>query len=156
MEWPQVGAVHVGLIDGEFVANPTFAEIEMSDLDLRLAGNHDAILMVECGANKVPEDQMVAALQFGHQAIQSLIDAQLQMAAEDGKAKREYPSFKTDETLVAAVNAQFAAKIHAVLDGTHTKNGNQRSDPCHFAGCRPNACHRRRSRARARGCQRGF
>ncbi|HNB51364.1 MAG TPA: polyribonucleotide nucleotidyltransferase, partial [Anaerolineales bacterium] len=116
-----VGAVRVGLIDGEFVANPTFAEIEMSDLDLRLAGTRDAILMVECGANEVPEEQMVAALQFGHQAIQPLIDAQLQMAAEVGKAKREYPSFKTDETLVATAEAQFAAKIHAVLDGTHTK-----------------------------------
>ncbi|NUM46015.1 MAG: polyribonucleotide nucleotidyltransferase [Anaerolineales bacterium] len=116
-----VGAVRVGLIDGEFVVNPTFAEIEMSDLDLRLAGTRDAILMVECGAKEVPEEQMGAALQYGHQAIQPLIDAQLQMAAEVGKAKREYPSFKTDETLIATVKAHCADKIHAILDAEHTK-----------------------------------
>ncbi len=116
-----VGAVRVGLIDGEFVANPTYAEIDMSDLDLRLAGTKDAILMVECGAKEVPEDVMVAALEFGHKSIQPLIDAQRQMAAEVGKAKREYPSFKSDENLVNTVKAQFAAKIHAALDGEHTK-----------------------------------
>jgi polyribonucleotide nucleotidyltransferase len=116
-----VGAVRVGLIDGEFVANPTFGEIEMSDLDLRLAGTRDAILMVECGANEVPEDKMVAALQFGHQAIQAIIDTQLKMAAEIGKPKREYTSFKSDEILISMVKAQFAAKIHAALDGDHTK-----------------------------------
>ncbi|MCB9136403.1 MAG: polyribonucleotide nucleotidyltransferase [Anaerolineales bacterium] len=116
-----VGAVRVGLIDGELIANPTFGEMETSDLDLRLAGTRDAILMVECGANEVPEDQMVAALEFGHNAIQPLIDAQLQMAAEVGKPKREYPSFKNDEALVETVKAQFAAQVDAVLEAEHTK-----------------------------------
>ena len=55
-----VGAVRVGRVNGEFVINPTFAEIETSDLDLRIAGTRDAILMVECGANEIPEDVMVA------------------------------------------------------------------------------------------------
>ncbi|HLF91032.1 MAG TPA: polyribonucleotide nucleotidyltransferase, partial [Anaerolineales bacterium] len=116
-----VGAVRVGLIDGEFIINPTFQEMEMSDLDLRLAGTRDAILMVECGANEVPEDQMVIALETGHKAIQSFIDVQEQMVAEVGKAKREYPLFKTDENLVETVKAQFAGKTHAALDGDYTK-----------------------------------
>ncbi len=84
-----VGAVRIGRVNGEFVVNPTFAEIEKSDLDLRLAGTRDAILMVECGADEIPEDAMVAALELGHRSIQPLIDLQLQMQAEIGKPKRE-------------------------------------------------------------------
>ncbi|MBI5932627.1 MAG: polyribonucleotide nucleotidyltransferase [Chloroflexi bacterium] len=83
-----VGAVRVAHVDGQFIANPTFKEMDASDLDLRLAGTKDAILMVECGANEVPEDIMAAALDFGHQSIQPLIEAQLKMAAEVGKPKR--------------------------------------------------------------------
>ncbi|HMB22185.1 MAG TPA: polyribonucleotide nucleotidyltransferase, partial [Anaerolineales bacterium] len=84
-----VAAVRVGRVNGEFVVNPTFAEIETSDLDLRIAGTRDAILMVECGANEIPEDVMVAALELGHKSIQPLIELQLQMQAEVGKPKRE-------------------------------------------------------------------
>ena len=84
-----VGAVRVAHVDGQFIANPTFKEMDASDLDLRLAGTKDAILMVECGANEVPEDVMAAALDFGHQAIQPLVEVQLKMQAEVGKPKRE-------------------------------------------------------------------
>ena len=59
-----------------------------SDLDLRIAGTRDAILMVECGAKEVPEAVMVDALNFGHQSIQPLIDVQEQMAREIGKPKQ--------------------------------------------------------------------
>ena len=98
-----VGAVRVGRVNGEFIANPTYAQIEESDLDLRIAGTSDAILMVECGSNEVDEEIMVAALLFGHQAIQPLVEVQLQMAAEIGKAKREVTLFPLDETLVEEV-----------------------------------------------------
>ena len=84
-----IGAVRVGRIDGQFVINPTFAEIEVSDLDLRIAGTRDAILMVECGANEIPEDVMVEALAFGHKSLQPLIDLQERMRQEVGKEKRE-------------------------------------------------------------------
>src|SRR5512134_1057484 len=84
-----VGAVRVGRVNGEFVINPTFAELDASDLDLRIAGTKDAILMVEAGANEIPEDVMAAALELGHKAMQPIIDLQLQMAAEVGKPKRE-------------------------------------------------------------------
>src|SRR5512140_3287543 len=94
-----VGAVRVGRVNGEFLINPTFAEIETSDLDLRIAGTRDAILMVECGANEIPEDVMVAALELGHKSIQPLIDIQYQMQAEVGKPKREASySNAADET----------------------------------------------------------
>jgi len=116
-----VGAVRVGRIDGEFLINPTFAQMEQSDLDLRLAGSRDAILMVECGANEVPENVLVNALQFGHQAIQPLIDLQLQMAAEIGKPKRAYPSFKLPEDLVQAAYRRAAGQLNDMLDAEHTK-----------------------------------
>ena len=70
-----VGAVRVGRINGEFVVNPTMEQREQSELDLRLAGTRDAILMVESSANELPEDIMVEALTFAHQSLQPMIDA---------------------------------------------------------------------------------
>lgn len=98
-----VGAVRVGRIDGEFVINPTFSEKNKSDLDLRLAGTRDAILMVECGADFVQEDVLVAAIEHGHQALQSIVDLQEQMTSEIGKTKRDYPRFTLDEGLKSSV-----------------------------------------------------
>lgn len=116
-----VGAVRIGQIDGEFIINPTFAQQSESDLDLRLAGTKDAILMVECGANEVPEDVMVSAIEFGHQALQPLIELQEQMAAELGKPKREYTRIAIPEDFKQAVLEQARARIEALLDQPHNK-----------------------------------
>ncbi len=94
-----VGAVRVGRVDGEFVINPTFEQMDASDLDLRIAGTKDAILMVECGANEVTEDVMVEALELGHQSMQPIIDLQLKMQEEIGKPKREAEFAPTNEEL---------------------------------------------------------
>jgi len=114
-----VGAVRVGRIDEEFVINPTFAEMADSDLDLRLAGTKDAILMVECGANEVPEEVMVAALEFGHEAIQPIVELQEKMAAEIGKPKREpiilLPSKELEEKVFARVEAPMKALLEQPL-----------------------------------------
>ena len=117
-----VGAVRVGHIAGEFVLNPTFEELKFSDLDLRLAGTRDAILMVECGAEEVPEDVMVAALDFGHQAIKPLIDIQEQMRAAVGKGKRTYTPYGIDQNLLAAVKARSRAALDAILDRPYEKS----------------------------------
>ncbi len=111
-----VGAVRVGRINGEFVINPTFAEIDASDLDLRIAGTRDAILMVECGANEVPEDVMVAALEFGHKALQPLIDLQLAMQAEVGKPKSEPTVSLLDEALAQRVFERVSGPMNELLD----------------------------------------
>ncbi len=101
-----VGACRVGLIDGELVLNPTFEQMERSDLDLRMAGTRHAIVMVECGANEVPEATMVKALEFGHQAFQVLIDLQEQMAQAVGKPKKtDYPKFVFPAEVVEKVRA---------------------------------------------------
>src|SRR3990172_7681087 len=110
-----VGAVRVGWVDGEFVANPTFEQLERSDLDLRLAGTREAILMVECGANEVPEDVMARALEFGHKAFQPLIDLQGQIAKEVGKPKRDYLKFVLDEKLMAEVRAKAGNRLIQAL-----------------------------------------
>jgi len=106
-----VGAVRVGQINGEFVVNPSFEQMAQSDLDLRIAGTRDAILMVECGSNEVPEDVMVKALEFGHKSFQPFIDVQEQMAKEIGKAKRQYQKFVFEEALVADVRAKVGSRL---------------------------------------------
>ena len=111
-----VGAVRVGRVDGEFVIDPTFAEMDASDLDLRIAGTRDAILMVECGAQEVPEDVMAAALEFGHRALQPLVETQLKMAAEIGKAKREPTISLPDETLAQKVFEMVQGPMTDLLD----------------------------------------
>ncbi|WP_322794092.1 polyribonucleotide nucleotidyltransferase, partial [Bellilinea sp.] len=116
-----IGAVRVGRIHGEFIVNPTFDQKEQSDLDLRIAGTREAILMVECGADIIPEDVMVEALMFGHRALQPLIDVQEKMAAEIGKPKREVTIETIDESLIERVRQRAAAEIEARLDAPHTK-----------------------------------
>ncbi|MFN8382856.1 MAG: polyribonucleotide nucleotidyltransferase [Anaerolineales bacterium] len=111
-----VGAVRIGRVNGEFVINPTFAEMEISDLDLRLAGTKDAILMVECGALEIPEDVMAQALDLGHQAIQPIIDLQLKITAEIGKPKREVKLYLPSEEAKKKVFDRVSAAMNELLD----------------------------------------
>jgi polyribonucleotide nucleotidyltransferase len=111
-----VGAVRIGRVDGKFVINPTFSEIDKSDLDLRIAGTQDAILMVEAGSAEIPEDVMVAALELGHRSIQPLIALQLQMRAEVGKTKREITYFLPDKVLQEKVFSIVSGPMNTLLD----------------------------------------
>ena len=111
-----VGAVRVGLIDGQFVVNPSYAQMADSDLDLRVAGTRDAIVMVECGANEVPEDTLVKALEFAHQSLQPLIEVQSQMAREAGKPARDYQRFILDPALVADIESRVGPRMAEALN----------------------------------------
>jgi polyribonucleotide nucleotidyltransferase len=117
-----VGAVRVGRVNGEFVINPTYAEMDASDLDLRIAGTRDAILMVECGANEIAEDVMVAALELGHKSLQPLIDLQFQMQAEVGKPKREVKLALPDAELRKKVFDRVSGPMNELLEKPLTKN----------------------------------
>src|SRR5919202_1126872 len=75
-----VGAVRVGLVDGNFVANPTISELEESDLDMVIAGTYEAILMVEGGAKQVPEERLIGALEFAQPLIRASIEIQRELA----------------------------------------------------------------------------
>jgi polyribonucleotide nucleotidyltransferase len=117
-----VGAVRVGRVDGQFILNPTFDEISASELDLRIAGTKDAILMVECGANEVPENVMAEALAFGHAGLQPLVQAQLKMQAEVGKAKREPTLVLPSAEVRSSVDQRVGAKLNALLERPLSKN----------------------------------
>jgi polyribonucleotide nucleotidyltransferase len=117
-----VGAVRVGLIDDQLVLNPTFEQLQVSKLDLRMAGTRDAILMVESGASEVTEEVMLKALEFGHQAFQPIIDLQEKMATEVGKAKRSYTPFAVAESLVASVYEKAQARLDTILAQPYIKS----------------------------------
>ncbi len=117
-----VGAVRVGRVDGEFIINPTFEQMDASDLDLRIAGTKDAILMVECGANEVSEETMVEALELGHQSMQPIIDLQLKMQEELGKPKREAEFAPTNEALDKKVFDFVNDPMNELLGKPLTKN----------------------------------
>ena len=85
-----IAGVKVGHVNGEFIINPTPAELELSDIDLTVAGTKDAINMVEAGAKQVSEDLMLEALMFGHEAIKELVAFQEKIIAEIGKEDMEY------------------------------------------------------------------
>jgi polyribonucleotide nucleotidyltransferase len=116
-----VAALRVGRVDGKLIINPTYAELEISDLDLRLAGTRQALLMVECGASEISEDVMVEALEFGHKSLQPLIDLQEKMAKEIGKPKAEVQLFTLDVDLKKRVSDLVAGDIAGALDDPHDK-----------------------------------
>ena len=116
-----VGAVRIGLVDGELVVNPSITQMEDSLLDLRLAGTAAAILMVEAGANEVDEQTMVAALKLGHEAIQDVIRVQEDMREAVGKPKRDYPHFVIADELRAIVREKVADRLPEAIFGATSK-----------------------------------
>ncbi len=116
-----VGAVRVARIDGEFVINPTYEQLEQSDIDLRIAATRDAILMVECGATEVDEQTIVAAIEAGHRAMVPLIDLQDEMRGALGKTKREYSSVGIPENTQEVVRSWLGNKIDELLSAPKTK-----------------------------------
>lgn len=116
-----VGAARIGLIGGEFVINPTIPEMEYSDLDLRIAGTRDAIVMVECGSNEVDEETMVKALRLGHESIQDYIALQERMRAEIGKTKSDYKKFGTNKEFNQQVRDRLGTRVQNVIDTTLDK-----------------------------------
>jgi polyribonucleotide nucleotidyltransferase len=117
-----VGAVRVARIDGKFVFNPTYQVAESSDLDLRVAGTREALLMVECGANEVDEATVVAALEAAQDAYQAFIDLQDQMRNEVGKEKRSYPSFALEQDIIQRVDEWLGNRMHELAAQDFTKS----------------------------------
>lgn len=110
-----IAGVKVGRINGELVANPTVAQMEESDIDLTVAGTAQALNMVEAGAKEVSEEDMLAALMFGHEQIKKLCAFQEEIVATCGKEKREIELYAVDETIDREVRANFEAQIRAAV-----------------------------------------
>lgn len=110
-----IAGVKVGRINGGLVANPTVAQMEESDIDLTVAGTAQALNMVEAGAKEVSEEDMLAALMFGHEQIKKLCAFQEEIVAACGKEKREIELYAVDETINSEVRANFEAQIRAAV-----------------------------------------
>ena len=110
-----IAGCKVGRINGELVANPTVAQMEESDIDLTVAGTAQALNMVEAGAKEVSEEDMLAALMFGHEQIKKLCAFQEEIVAACGKEKREIELYAVDETIDREVRANFEAQIRAAV-----------------------------------------
>lgn len=110
-----IGAVRVGYIDGQFVINPKMADMDLSELDLVLAGTADSISMVEGAAHEFPEDKMIEALAFGHEHIKQICAAIEQLREKAGQPKMEVPEVKLNEEAVADVEAIAANGIRNLL-----------------------------------------
>ncbi|MFQ5813390.1 MAG: polyribonucleotide nucleotidyltransferase [Anaerolineae bacterium] len=116
-----VGAVRAGYIDGQLVFNPIISRMDESSLDLRLAGTADAMMMVEAGANEVPEELIVEATKAGHEAMQPIIALQEEMRRQVGKPKAKYQSFAVSERARQVVTERLDGRIKKVLDQTSDK-----------------------------------
>lgn len=121
------GSVLVSCVDGKFIVNGTEEERAKSNMHLTVSGTHDAILMVEAGANEVPEDVMIDAIMFAHEEIKKQVEFQLKMKEEIGKPASEYVSFLPQEDLKNAVIEYAYDKLVKALDtfDRHTRQQNQ-------------------------------
>ncbi len=110
-----IAGVHVGYIDGEFVLNPTVEQSAKSTVHLTVAGNKDAINMVEAGALEVPESIMLEAIMFGHEEIKKLIAFQEEIVAAVGKEKIEVVLYELDAELTTAIKAACEADMNTAI-----------------------------------------
>ena len=111
---PMAG-IRIGRIDGKFIAYPTFAEREESDLDMIVAATRDAIVMVEGEMKEITEDVIIDALLFAHEAVQPLLAVQEKIREAVGKSKREFSEPSVDADLLSTVHSLAADKIGQAL-----------------------------------------
>ena len=110
-----IAGVKVGRVNGEFVINPTPEELEVSDLDLTVAGTKDAINMVESSAKEVPEEVMLEALMFGHKAVKELIAFEEKIIAEIGEEKMEYETLTIEDEMKERITSLISKKMDKAL-----------------------------------------
>ena len=116
-----VGAVKMGLVDGELVINPTSEQRKLSDLDVTVVSTGKKVVMIEAGANEVPNDKMFEAIQKAHEENQKQIELINKMVAEIGKPKFDYPHAAFDQELFDDIVANFMDEAKAAMD-TDDKN----------------------------------
>jgi polyribonucleotide nucleotidyltransferase len=110
-----MAAVRVGLLGDDFIINPTYREIEAGDLDLIVAGSPEGVIMVEAGANQLPEQDVIEAIDFGYEAVLDLIKAQRELLTELGIEQVIPEEPPVDHTLDDFVAEQSSAAIKQVL-----------------------------------------
>lgn len=110
-----MAAVRVGLEGDEFILNPTYKEINKGDLDIVVAGTRDGIVMVEAGANQLPEQDVIEAIEFAYEAIQELIQSQLELLKDLGIELVKPETFQEDQTLISFISERASKDIKHIL-----------------------------------------
>ena len=106
-----IAGVRVGRVDGRFIINPNVEQREVSDLNLTIAGSRDAVMMVEAGANELPEEVILEAILFGHEEIKKIVAFQDEIQKACGKEKREVKLFAVPEELEKAIREYATDKL---------------------------------------------
>src|SRR5438128_11640689 len=110
-----IGAVRVGRVNGQFIANPTHAERQESDLDLVYVGTENDVIMIEGAANEIPEADFAKALEFAHEQTREMIRIQKELASQAGKPKREMPLLQVNQGLLEIAYRVAGDRIEAAL-----------------------------------------
>ncbi|MDH4208474.1 MAG: polyribonucleotide nucleotidyltransferase, partial [Anaerolineae bacterium] len=116
-----IAAVRVGRIDGRLVINPTASEMDKSDMDLRVSGTAQGVVMVEANGRQIDEDTVVEAITLGHQAMQGVIETQKRMAEEIGKPKGEFIYSELPEEVLDAARSWSDGKVWNALSSSANK-----------------------------------
>ncbi|MBE6853021.1 MAG: polyribonucleotide nucleotidyltransferase [Ruminococcus sp.] len=116
-----VAGVSVGLVDGELVLNPTLEQRAKNDLNLTVAASMDKIVMIEAGANEVPDEKMLEAIEYGHSEIKKIVSFISDIQKQIGKKKFEFESMEVDHDLFEAIAELAEEKVKVALD-TDDKN----------------------------------
>ncbi|MGN0552740.1 MAG: polyribonucleotide nucleotidyltransferase [Oscillospiraceae bacterium] len=116
-----IGGISVGLVDGEIVLNPNLEQRAKSDLNLTVAGTAEKIVMIEAGANEVPDDLMLKAILTGHEEIKKIVAFIDDIKSQIGKKKFEFESMEVDHDLFDAIEEMAAEDVKVALD-TDDKN----------------------------------
>ncbi len=110
-----IGAVRVGRVNGEFVANPTHVEREQSDLDLVYVGTENDVIMIEGAADELPEEDFIKSLEFAHGHAREMIRIQKELAAQVGKPKREMPLLEVQPEILEIADRVAGDRIEGAL-----------------------------------------
>jgi polyribonucleotide nucleotidyltransferase len=111
-----VSAVRVGMVDGKYVACPTYTESRASKLNIIVAGTEQGIVMVEAGAQQASEDEVLGALEYGHACCKKIAVALKQLVATAGKTKKEFKAPEVNAELQAEIEKKFRAELTDALD----------------------------------------
>ncbi len=123
-----IAGVRVGLVDGEYVINPTYEQRKRSAVDIILAGSKDGLVMVEAGAREVPEAQVATALEAGHSAIKKIVAAIDSLASDAGKTKRQVAVKDVDADLAREVEQKALAPLTEAMRLRHKLENYARVD----------------------------
>lgn len=111
-----VTAVRVGMVDGKYVANPTYTEGRASKLNIMVAATESGIVMVEAGAQQASEEEVLGALEFGHEAAKKIIAALTELVKLAGKKKKEFVPPVLNQELLKAIDAKVRVELTDALD----------------------------------------